>query len=119
MERDPATTARLQEHIAQIENLTKTGELRWQRQTGSAHRFARLKNNLLILGPAEVDGNLPRYLFITPFNSPDCIEINSNDSELGSAILSLFNLVQAATQNEAAVDPFSIDSALLDRLTHH
>jgi hypothetical protein len=59
---------------------------------------------------------VPRYLFITPFDSPDCIEANSEDPVLGSAILSLFDKVDAATKNQPAVDPFSVDSAILDRL---
>jgi hypothetical protein len=54
--------------------------LHWERQQGSAHRYARWNNNLLILGPADVDDKrVPRYLFITPFDSPDCIEANSED----------------------------------------
>ena len=31
--------------------LTKAGELHWAKQAGSAHRYARWNNNLLILGP--------------------------------------------------------------------
>lgn len=90
--------------------------MQWQRQTGSLHRFARWNNNLLILGPAASDESLPRYLFITPFDSPDYIEINSDDRELGSAVVNLFNLVDAATKDQPPVDPFGIDSGLLDRL---
>jgi hypothetical protein len=116
MERDPATTEQLRKLIAQLDDLTASGQLQWQRQVGSAHRFARWNNNLLILGPAESDENLPRYLFITPFDSPDCIEINSGDSELGSAIVNLFNQVEAATHDDQPVDPFAIRPALLDRL---
>lgn len=117
MERDAGTTERLQKLIAQIQTLTKSGELRWEKQAGSAHRYARWNNNLLILGPAAVDDkNVPRYLFITPFDSPECIEVNSNDEKLGPAILDLFQEVDAATRNESPVDPFSINSAILDRL---
>ncbi|HEV8588013.1 MAG TPA: hypothetical protein VGQ72_04000 [Pyrinomonadaceae bacterium] len=117
MKRDAATTERLRKLIAQIEALTKNGELRWERQAGSAHRFARWNNNLLILGPAAIeDKHLPRYLFITPFDSPDYIEINSDDKELGPSVVNLFKQVDATTRNEPAVDPFAIDSALLDRL---
>ena len=117
MDRDTATTERLRNLVAQIQNLTNTHELQWQRQIGSAHRFARWNNNLLILGPAAADQQLPRYLFITPFDSPDCIEVNSQDRELGGAIAKLFETVEKATKGEAAVDPFAIDSALLDRLS--
>jgi hypothetical protein len=116
MERDAATTDRLKKLISQIEALTTKGELRWERQAGSAHRYARWNNNLLILGPASGDDkHLPHYLFITPFDSPDYIEVNSKDEELGSSILDLFQDVEAATKNESPVDPFSINSAILDR----
>ena len=117
MTRDQPTTDRLQKLISRIAALTQSGELHWERQQGSAHRYARWNNNLLILGPADVaDKSVPRYLFITPFDSPDCIEANSDDPVLGSAVLALFEEVAAATRNQSAVDPFSIDSAILDRL---
>ena len=117
MERDQARTERLQKLIGNISAITESGELHWERQQGSAHRYARWNNNLLILGPADVkDKSVPRYLFITPFDSPDYIEANSEDPVLGSAILSLFDKVDAATKNQPAVDPFSVDSAILDRL---
>ena len=117
MKRDAATTERLKKLVSQIETLTKDGDLRWERQAGSAHRYARWKNNLLILGPAAVDDkHLPRYLFITPFDSPDCIEVNSHDDELGNLIVDLFEEVEAATKHESPVDPFSINSEILDRL---
>jgi len=117
MERDAATTERLTKLIAQIEKLTKSGELRWEKQAGSAHRYARWNNNLMILGPAaDDDKQVPRYLFITPFDSPEYIEVNSKDKELGDAIVDLFQEVDAATKNEPPVDPFSVNSAILDRL---
>jgi len=117
MERDQPTTERLQKLIGNISALTEGGELHWERQQGSAHRYARWNNNLLILGPADVDDQrVPRYLFITPFDSPDCIEANSADPVLGPAVLALFDRVAAATRNQPAVDPFSIDTAILDRL---
>src|SRR5215510_3200261 len=117
MERDQATTERLQTLIAHLSALTQKGELHWERQQGSAHRYARWNNNLLILGPADVDDKrVARYLFITPFDSPDCIEVNSEDPVLGQAVRGLFDEVDVATRNQAAVDPFSIDSAILDRL---
>lgn len=117
MKRDAVTTERLRKLISQIETLTQTGELHWERQTGSAHRYARWNNNLLILGPAAVDDkHLPRYLFITPFDSPDCIEVNSGDPELGKLIVDLFEQVDAATKHESPVDPFSINPEILDRL---
>lgn len=117
MERDQPTTERLQRLITHISAMTQRGELHWERQQGSAHRYARWNNNLLILGPADVDDkSVARYLFITPFDSPQCIEANSADPVLGSAVLALFDEVNAATRNQPAVDPFSIDSAVLDRL---
>jgi hypothetical protein len=117
MTRDQPNTDRLQKLIGHISALTRSGELHWERQQGSAHRYARWNNNLLILGPADVEATgVPRYLFVTPFDSPDCIEANSDDPVLGPAVLALFEEVDAATKNQPAVDPFSIDSAILDRL---
>jgi hypothetical protein len=117
MERDHATTERLQTLIARISSLTESGELQWERQQGSAHRYARWNNNLLILGPADIeDSRVPRYLFITPFDSPDCIEANSDDPTVGPAILTLFDAVDAATKNQPAVDPFAVNSEILNRL---
>ena len=52
MVRNSATTERLRNLIAKIDATTQSGELHWERQAGSAHRYARLNNNLLILGPA-------------------------------------------------------------------
>src|SRR5438132_10894142 len=117
MGRDAATTDRLRNLISKIESQTGSGGLRWERQAGSAHRYARWNNNLLILGPAAVDDkHLPRYLFVTPFDSPDYIEVNSEDKELGSHIVDLFQQVESATKDEPPVDPFSVDSTILDRL---
>ena len=118
MTRDSETTDRLRRFIDQITSLTEKRQLHWERQSGSAHRYARLNNHLLILGPATPvsDSNVPRYLFITPFDSPDCIEINSNDIDLGAAVLKLVQDVEALTQNEYATDPFAINLDFLDRL---
>jgi hypothetical protein len=118
MVRNPATTERLRNLVAKIEAATASGELHWERQAGSAHRYARLNNNLLILGPATPlsQKNVPRYLFITPFDSPDCIEINSDDTELGSDVMKLVKEVEAASQREPATDPFAITDQLLERL---
>lgn len=118
MSRDPETTDRLRRFIDQISSLTEKHELHWERQSGSAHRYARLNNNLLILGPATPmsESQVPRYLFITPFDSPQCIEINSNDTELGAAVLKLVQEVEALTQSQAATDPFAINVDLLNRL---
>jgi hypothetical protein len=119
MGRDSAKTERLRNLLTRIESLTESGDLHWERQSGSAHRYARLNNNLLILGPATPlsDKNVSRYLFITPFDSPDCIEINSDDADLGAAVLKLTQEVETASKNEAPTDPFAIDDKLLDRLT--
>jgi hypothetical protein len=118
MKRDAAKTERLRSAIARIESLTENGELHWERQAGSAHRYARLNNNLLILGPAAPvsDTSIPRYLFITPFDSPDCVEVNSDDAELGAAVMTLVKTVEAAAQHEPATDPFAITDQLLERL---
>jgi len=118
MTRDSGTTDRLQRFIDHVTSLTEKHELDWERQTGSAHRYARLDNNLLILGPAtpvsESDG--PRYLFITPFDSPDCIEINSNDDDLGPAVMKLVKEVEATVESVPATDPFAINYDFLNRL---
>jgi len=104
--------------LNQLRALTANGELHWERQKGSAHRYARWNNNLLILGPAEPLGesNLPRYLFVTPFASPACLEINSNDAELGKALLDLVAQVESASTDEPPTDPFAISEDELNRL---
>ena len=118
MDRDSGTTERLRNLIAKIESLTSGGELHWERQVGSAHRYARLNNNLLILGPDQpLSERAPRYLFITPFDSPNCIEINTEDRELGGAVRTLVETVEASSANEPPTDPFSIAPEILDRLT--
>jgi hypothetical protein len=119
MGRDAATTDRLRNLISRIESQTESGALHWESQIGSAHRYARLNNNLLILGPATPlsDQRVPRYLFITPFDSPDCIEINSNDAELGAEVMKLVQTVETASGNEAPTDPFALTGDLLARLT--
>ena len=118
MKRDPATTDRLRNLISKIESLTENGQLHWERQAGSAHRYARWNNNLLILGPASPasDTSVPRYLFVTPFDSSDCIEVNSDDAELGDAVKKLVKNVEAASANEPATDPFAVTDQLLERL---
>jgi hypothetical protein len=117
MGRDAATTVRLRNLISRIESQTESGGLHWEKQVGSAHRYARLNNNLLILGPATPlsDTRVPRYLFITPFDSPDCIEINSNDAELGADVIKLAQEVETASDNEPPTDPFAITDQLLER----
>jgi hypothetical protein len=117
MTRDAATTDRLRRVIDQLSALTDKQQLHWERQLGSAHRYARLDNNLIILGPAApISSNVPRYLFITPFDSPDCIEINSDDADLGAAVLKLVQEVEAITQNQPTTDPFAINDEFLNRL---
>src|SRR5438552_13645344 len=118
MVRDAATTDRLRELIAKLISLTKEGELHWERQISSAHRYARWNNHLLILGPDAPlsESSEPRYLFITPFDSPSCIEISSSDGELGAAVLELVRSVEAATRDEPASDPFAVTEGFLNRL---
>jgi len=119
MARDPAATNRLSTLLTQLVSLTKSGELHWERQVGSAHRYARWKNNLLILGPADPlsDTTLPRYLFITPFDSPDCIEINSGDEDLGSSVMELVAAVEQMSKGEPPTDPFALTDEVLGRLS--
>jgi len=118
MARDSATTDRLRNLIAKLQTLTAGGEMHWEKQAGSAHRYARWNNHLVILGPATAltDTSVPRYLFITPFDSPDCIEINSNDAELGPLVMRLVSEVETAGKDEPATDPFGITDQLLERL---
>ena len=116
MTRDSETTERLRRLIDQISSLTEKHELHWERQSGSAHRYARLNGNLLILGPATPEINVPRYLFITPFDSPQCIEINSDDTDLGAAVLKLVREVEVITQHQPTTDPFAIHVEFLNRL---
>jgi len=118
MDLDP-TTERLRSLIAKITYLTTKGEIQWERQLGSSHRYARWNNNLLIFGPdvSSADHSTPRYLFITPFDSPDCIEIGSDRADLGVAVLALVGAVESVTAQNPASDPFSITPELIDRLT--
>ncbi|HYV24982.1 MAG TPA: hypothetical protein VE969_07060 [Pyrinomonadaceae bacterium] len=118
MERNPATSERLRQLMIKLDVQTASGELHWERQAGSAHRYARFNNNLLILGPASPlsQKNVPRYLFITPFDSPDCIEVNSDDPELGAAVIKLVETVENASRHEPATDPFAITEQLLERI---
>ena len=117
MDRDPVVTDRLKNLITQLISLTEQGNLHWERQIDSAHRYARWKNNLLILGPAQAisDKEVPRYLFVTPFDSPACVEVNSTDSDLGSDVMRLVEAVEVASADEPATDPFAITDEVLGR----
>jgi hypothetical protein len=119
MARDQVTKDRLARLLAQLLSLTESEKLHWERQLGSAHRYARWNNNLLILGPAEPlsETKVPRYLFITPFDSPACVEINSNDEELGDTLMKLVATVEKASQSEPPTDPFGLTEDLINRLT--
>lgn len=119
-DRNAETTERLRALLARILFLTTTGEVHWERRVGSAHRYSTWNNNLLILGPDSPpadDGGLPRYLLITPFDSPDCIEVSSNDEALGETVSALVKAVDAATAGEPPHDPFAVTDELLGRLT--
>lgn len=119
MTANPETTERLRTLLAQITALTTTNDIHWERQVNSAHRYARWNNHLLILGPDAPPGEteVARYLFITPFDSPDCIEVNSSDAELGAAVLALVRAVEAQTRDAPTVDPFAVTDELLQRLS--
>ena len=118
MARDTATTNRLRSLIEKLSSLTAGGGLHWEKQAGSAHRYARWNNNLVILGPSSPlsDRSVPRYLFITPFDSPNCIEVNSDDPDLGPALMDLVQKVETAARNEPPVDPFAVTEQMLERL---
>lgn len=119
MAREQAKTDRLKGLISQLRSLTETGALHWERQLGSAHRYANWRGNLVILGPAESISNadVPRYLFITPLDSPACIEINSKDEELGNDVMKLVAAVEKATEQEPPTDPFAVNEEVLNRFT--
>src|SRR5437868_15119396 len=118
MARDAAVTDHLRKLVAKVTSLTREGTLPWEKQIGSAHRYARWNNNLLILGPATPasESSVPRYLFITPFNSPDCIEVNSDDADLGAQVTQLVKEVEKVSQAEPATDPFGVTEQMLERL---
>lgn len=115
---DAAKTDRLRGLISKLISLTASGELHWAKEVDSAHRYANWNNNLLILGPSAPlsESAEPRYLFITPFDSPACIEISSSDEELGRAVLDLVMAVEGATSDEPPTDPFAITDDFLRRL---
>ena len=119
MTRDQAKSDQLSKLLQQLISLTQKGDLHWERRLGSAHRYARWKDNLLILGPAEAPSqtNVPRYLFMTPFDSPSCIEINSSDEVLGGTLLELIKVVEQASKHEPPTDPFGISEEELTRIT--
>ena len=101
--------------LAQLTSLTVNGGLQWERQTNSAHRYARWNNNLLILGPTSPldDHEIPRYLFITPFNSPTGTEIKTDDAGLRAPLLALVYAVEAATADQTPRDPFALSEYAL------
>ncbi|HKB66049.1 MAG TPA: hypothetical protein VKC61_09355 [Pyrinomonadaceae bacterium] len=119
MPRDQGTNDRLSNLLRQLISLTEKGELHWERRLGSAHRYARWKNNLLILGPAESssEAKTPRYLFMTPFDSPSCIEINSSDELLGGPLLELVAVVERTSKDEPPTDPFGLSEEELTRIS--
>jgi len=119
MARDQVTKERLSKLLAQLLALTEKKELHWEREIGSAHRYARWKNNLLILGPADplTDQKVARYLFITPFDSPACVEINSDNPDLGESLMKLVAAVENVCQSEPPTDPFAISDDVIERLT--
>jgi hypothetical protein len=118
MARDQASNERLTTLLTQLITRTKNGEIHWERQVGSAHRYARWKNNLLILGPsAPIDEPVPRYLFITPFDSPVHVEVNSNDENLGDSVMELVKQVEDSSKHEPPTDPFAITDDILSKLS--
>jgi hypothetical protein len=118
MARDETSNERLSTLLKQLIERTRSDEIHWERQIGSAHRYARWKNNLLILGPAApLEEHVPRYLFITPFDSPACVEINSSDEQLGDLVMQLVKQVEESSRHEPPTDPFSITDDILSKLS--
>ena len=103
------------ELLAQLTSLTVNKSLRWERESHSAHRYARWNNNLLILGPTSpiYDDTVPRYLFITPFSSPTGTEITSENTDLRASLLALVYAVEAATSDQEPRDPFALSEQAL------
>ena len=118
MSRDIATNERLKKLLTQLMNATSDRSLRWVRQRGSAHRYANWHGNLLILGPDQPasQSSMPRYLFITPLDSPACLELSSDDEQLGQQLLQLSALAETASIKDPPTDPFVIDEETLQRL---
>ncbi|HXM36028.1 MAG TPA: hypothetical protein VN920_12625 [Pyrinomonadaceae bacterium] len=103
------------ELLAQLTSLTATGSLHWERQVHSAHRYAKWRNTLLILGPTDSldDHKIPRYLFLTPLNSPAGTEITSENTDLRASLLALVYAVEAATSDQEPRDPFALSEQAL------
>jgi len=118
MDRSQVSDEHLLALLSQLTELTRTRSLHWERQLGSAHRYARWKNNLLILGPAAPldETNVPRYLFLTPFDSPRCLEINSTNETLGHALMELVSVVEESSSAQPPKDPFGISAEELNRI---
>ena len=112
---DDKTVKERRELLAQLTSLTVNGKLQWERQANSAHRYARWNNNLLILGPTSPldDHEIPRYLFITPFDSPTGTEIKSDDAELRASLLALVYAAEAASADRKPRDPFALSEFAL------
>ena len=101
--------------LGQLTSLTVNGNLQWERQMNSAHRYARWNNNLLILGPTSPldDHDIPRYLFITPFSAPTGTEIKTDDTGLRAPLLALVYAVEAATADQTPRDTFALSEHAL------
>ena len=118
MDQSQVSDERLSALLTQLTELTRSGSLHWERQLGSAHRYARWKNNLLILGPAAPvsETKVPRYLFLTPFDSPSCLEITSTNETLGHALMELVSVVEESSGDQPPKDPFGISAEELNRI---
>lgn len=112
---DDKTLKERRDLLAQLTSLTVNGQLRWERQSNSAHRYARWNNNLLILGPTSPldDHEIPRYLFITPFSSPTGTEIKSDEPDLRAPLFALVYAAEAATADQTPRDPFALSEYAL------
>src|SRR5260370_19015205 len=107
MGRDQVLTERLRLLLAELTSVTVSGTLCWERQLYSAHRYARWNDNMLILGPTASldDPEIPRYLFLTPLNSPTASEITTEDAELRAALLALVCRIRGRNSRPKAERP--------------
>ncbi len=73
MARDQALTQRQRALLAELTSVTVSGSLRWERQLNSAHRYARWKDNMLILGPTDsLDDHPKEYQVVTLIHKIVC-----------------------------------------------
>ena len=114
MNHDLRLIERQHQLLTKITSLTAEGNIHWERQKGSSHRFANWDEVLLILGPGESSPNDKafHYLHITPLFSLKWLEINTNDPKLHDSLLQLRAAVEEGTKDQLPTDPFALTDDL-------